>query len=216
MKNFLLMLVVFTLSIVIVNTASAATVGLRQAGTDLNEIWVLPGDSFTVELFIDFDPEELALPIFSGANGIVGATIDIEFDSFVDYTPLTFVKGTGWTFGDVTDVGGKLDIIMYNFGIPIAADNIIATLDFVCLAPVDSIISAMEHYAPSLSSNFGFSDSITNLEEALANGLNKDIADAIIYDSLTVHQSPIPIPSSLLLLGGGIFALLGITRRKKG
>jgi len=34
-------------------------------------------------------------------------------------------------------------------------------------------------------------------------------------NTYTISGTPVPIPSSLMLLGGGICALFGITRRKK-
>ena len=53
----------------------------------------------------------------------------------------------------------------------------------------------------------GFGDIVPDVQL-----LSKTLSDG----SLMYIASQVPIPSSLLLLGGGICALLGITRRKKG
>lgn len=64
----------------------------------------------------------------------------------------------------------------------------------------------------SLKLDIGFIEFVTT-----GGGLADLSASAQTFGSgnNTLIFSPVPIPSSLLLLGGGIFALVGITRRKK-
>jgi hypothetical protein len=201
---FLIVLSAFFLA----GVASAATVGVRDVDTGASEIWVQPGDLFEVELFIDFEVNEL--PVLA-EYGVTGVTVDIVWDSLVDYISSS---APNYTFADVLDsrdAVGKVKFQAYNFGAPITTSHTIASLDVRCLGPGDTVLMA----SPGLvvdkeTGNFGAG--IVFLEHELASALSMDLSQTIIYEGLLIHQTP--IPSTILLLGGGICALLGSGRRK--
>ncbi|UCF90175.1 MAG: PEP-CTERM sorting domain-containing protein [Desulfobacterales bacterium] len=206
-KKFYIILSLALFGILRVGTAFAAIDGISDLDGN-TEITIKPSTTFEVKLFLEFSEAERAA---IAGNGITGFTVDIQWDPMVEL--VGFAKGPGYTFVDVLDndtaaapvapwVGNQLNLQGYNFGLPLDENHLLETFTLHCLAPGDTVLLPFGHFPVSDDlANFGLADA-TFLENLAQ----------LDYQGITIHQTP--IPSTILLLGGGLLGLIGLRRRR--
>ncbi|MCK5231120.1 MAG: hypothetical protein KAR13_12680, partial [Desulfobulbaceae bacterium] len=187
-KLFLVVLSSMLLFATGIGTAMAATVGISTLDGSA-EIWVEPCTHFDVELYLELTSHDITtIQNIDSDNGIKGFTVDFNWDdSLVEYVGLT--GGSRYTLVSEMDPSqGDEGIKGYNFGSPIAESHVLATLEFHCLGPGDTVVDPVGHFVDNI--NFGMAEG----------GFLENVVELDYLDG-TVNQ--VPIPSTLLLLGTG-------------
>ena len=193
-----------------IGTAFSATVGIREVGTEATEIWVEPCTDFTVELYLELSSTEETAIADSGIGGwyvdiiwddLVGLT---GYDSFYDLKVTDPSTGASPVFEWVGATGSRLWIDGF-LGIdddPFKTSHVLALLDLHCLGFGDTDLIAVNTF--DTDNFFLLTDTYDDYLEDLT---------TVIYQGITIHQTP--IPASVLLLASGLLALFGISRRRR-
>ena len=195
-------IIIAVATFLVAGSVNAATVGLKPVDLGLisgvNEITVAPGDVFELELFIS----ELDADLSSLSSlGLVGMAVGIKSGApgvvFRDYVPNA---GVAWqqTVTSAPDVYTILGQVPFTAS-PISLDHVIGTFTVQAIGP-DPVVTISTGLA-----NDSFPFNFSTNEWA-------DFDPYVSFEDLTVNA--VPVPSSLLLLGGGICALMGFRRRK--
>jgi len=206
MMSVLTLLLFFGLSI---GSSFAAVVGLR--GVDLTpnlqgQIEVPVSSVFEVELF--FDGLDEYSDAVNSEGGLTGFLVDIQWDPLIEFVSAegdSRLGGSGGFFTatpvpdqpipNLVEIGGTVGQ-QYD---PFTEDFIVlSTLTLQCVAPGLTTLTTTPHFS------FGFNWS-------LESGLTLDEA-GLNYEGIAINQ--VPIPSAILLLGGGLIGLVGLRRRK--
>ena len=208
------LIVVFSICF-LVGPAFSATIGLRPSDPGLINpdglIEVQVGQQFDLELYFDFAD----LDDFKGGNGLVAFSMTIDWDPLVKLLEVRLPFPPIWTTMDPSVDGSLLDLLdpsqdllptvpekvsfnAYQFATPIAHDHILAYFTLECIGPGYTELTP-----------HGTFDDLINF--ALDN--YKYFDDQITFIPAKISQ--VPIPSTLLLLGGGLVGLLGVRRRVK-
>jgi hypothetical protein len=208
MLRVVLFLITAPFLAVMAGSVSAAVIGLRPVGLDPsaiigpNEIRILPSAEFTVELF--FEDMKAPPPIVTPGRSLVGYTLGVEWDPLID---LRGVGSGDWQIVDSKPVSAdlpvagldmpeRLQLTGFDFA-GIADDNIMATLLLYCSGAGKSVLTPEGWFDQEI--NFSMDNGVF---------VNEQFID---YQSLTVHQ--VPIPASVLLLGSCLACLLSFRRK---
>ncbi len=165
------------------------------------ETALLLGETFDIDLMIGDDESELPYPILSVSVGLTFDPTIIRYDSFklnniwegVD-NPLTIVVQKADEFGISTEV--------LNSERNHTSNVLIATLTFETIGSGSTTLVTSD------------ANLVTGGEDFLL-GNYQYIDDQIEFQTAVVRVDAVPVPSSLFLLGSGIFAVLGILRRER-
>ncbi len=169
------------------------------------------GETFDIEIMIGDDETELAAGIFSVS---VGITFDPSIIGFVSYSLADIWEdaSTPWT----TVIGDDNADPLYK-----ANEFMISTQTLYGERYENYTSNVLIATLTFETIGIGSTDLITKDANFIQGGedfflWNFDCIDTLIeFKSGTVKVDAVPVPSSLLLLGSGIFAAIGITRRKK-
>lgn len=200
MKRQVCILAIIFLLLLSSSSAFSAIVGLRPVDSDLlnskGEVEVVPCTFFDIELYI----EGLSAIVDAG-NGLVGASVNVEWDPLVSFE--AFSAGTAWSDVSIDpspgpkEVPNNIKVSAFKLGGDgISTDNIIGTFELHCLGcGVTELIPGFQTGAGDFA-----------LEDFLS------IDDQIEFKSLTINQ--VPIPSAFWLLGSGLVGLIGLGRNR--
>jgi hypothetical protein len=190
-------------------TAFSATVGLRPVDSSLlnqqDQIEVPVSTVFQFDLFFTGFLQDFTNT--SASNGLTDFTINILWDPLIELRSVTPASNFTGGFFTVTPTPNETlptipSSVFLGGGIGSTAFNtdefVLATLEVHC-------------------AGFGFTELLTeqwfsgSFNWALQNGETLD-ETSLNYAGIGINQ--VPIPSTILLLGGGLAALMGLRRRK--
>jgi len=207
-SNWMLRLIAIGLFIGIAGAAQAATVTFSTI-LDGNGIPALFDPSTTIP-----DPSDGNTLII----GLLDFTANGETISAVDTLSLMISAPAGYFITSLSyteeGIGNAVT------GIAVATGSIVVN-NFPVNFPT-------QVFSPGASGGWSISptlpDSIFNNETSVMVSITNSLfahgatADEIAktFASLTVGLTPVPVPSSIFLLGGGLFAILGTMRRRRG
>ena len=207
-SNWMLRLIAIVLFIGIAGAAQAATVTFSNI-LDGNGIPLLFDPSTTIP-----DPSDGNTLII----GLLDFTANGETISAVDTLSLMISAPAGYFITSLSyteeGIGNAVT------GIAVATGSIVVN-NFPVNFPT-------QVFSPGASGGWSISptlpDSIFNNETSVMVSITNSLfahgatADEIAktFASLTVGLTPVPVPSSIFLLGGGLFAILGTMRRRRG
>lgn len=205
-KKFALLIVVLIAFFGISSTVQSATVSITDVNGD-SEIWVTPSTVFDVNMSISFSDDERAL--IAGTT-ITGFSVDINWDSLVELQSWSWdsskyvgvdAKEDG-NFISTPWVGDTLELYGYNFSNIVNTDHLLTTLTLHCLGVGDTDLIPFGHN--TVTSGLG--------NFALSSGAYLENLMVIEYQGISIHQTP--IPSSIILLGGGLIGLVALRHRR--
>ena len=194
-KNCLLFVSFFVVLVFWTSTAISALVYFQYEGEPVTEITVDPCQEFTLDLWIEDVPTE--------HEGLPTWLVDIEIDPLVEYVehaPLTYpysvTKIDPYSATEPAIAFSGWDISME----PPDGSFQLASITFHCLAPGITHIIPMEHFG-SDAGDFVMGDNFL-------------LDNELTFQGVKVTQTP--IPTTLLLLGGGIIGVIGLRRKIQG
>ena len=196
----LILIVAFLLCLPLITAHAATTVSLVPQKTD----WVL-GEQVVIDVVMNEPTAPADGPgIWAQSADFFYTPTQLDYASFslsskiVTYSLLTF-DPTVSTGSIVGEGSWTAPTVSYDSLFdPVSHNLTIGTLYFDTIYVGDDILITVD--ASSAHGSFGFYDA--------GGGFTPDFVDA------SINVSAVPIPSTILLLGGGLVALVGLRRRR--
>jgi hypothetical protein len=185
--------------------AFSATLGIRPVDLSIMKdgvAIVTPDTNFNVELYF----EGLGTAVDGKqAQGLVAMGVSIIWDPLVAFEGAVGNPAVPWNMSFTpTPSNGLVPAIVDIYADvpfaadPIGADHVFATLTLHCLG------AGLTELIPRGTLDFPYNFALDNYSY---------LDDAIQFEGLSINQ--VPIPSTLLLLGGGLAGIFGLKRRKR-
>lgn len=227
-RNSLLFLVVLTVSLFLLSASAGAA--LINGGFESNFTgWTAAGNTSVASVanianfadgsggtvtFNPYEAEQMAAityPIMAGSiwNNYIYQDVDLgATDKYLNfaYNFWTYDEAPFDNPGFMVAINGKT-VFSIAAGDIIGGDDLLGTLDFTGWKLIN--IPVEQYYNPGRPASIMISFNAGNTGD-------DQYASGVFLDAVSMTESPVPVPTTILLLGSGLVAMIGLRKKTKG